>query len=68
MEWERIGLCPMLLQSRDLGKSLRRTRIMEYFFFSKGMAPLMSRREVARESWGKTKYDEKKNSKELFFL
>lgn len=35
MEWERIGLCPMLLQSRDLEKSLRRTRSMEYLFFSR---------------------------------
>lgn len=29
---------------------------------------MMSRREDVRESWGKTKYDEEKNFKELFFF
>lgn len=30
------------------------------------MTPVMSRRKVVRESWGKTKHDEEKNSNELF--
>lgn len=67
-EWEKLGLCPKFLWSKDLEKKLKEDQNCGVLVFFKIMAPAMSRKKAVKDSWRKTKYNEEKSSEELFKL